>query len=63
MRCGCTTEYDRTDHRHWPDDSECWGPEAIELIRELVAQLEEVWLCNEKADAFLAKVSEAEVKS
>jgi hypothetical protein len=35
MRCGCVTEYDRTDHRHWPDDSECLLPEAVALIQRM----------------------------
>jgi hypothetical protein len=58
MRCGCTTEYDRTDHRHWPDDSECLLPEAVAILRGVQHFLNrpEFFRTHAEIVAFLEKV-------
>ena len=57
IKCGCVTEYDRTDHRWMPDATDCLLPEAVELIRELLQSYQTGGKIL-KAQAFLAKVGE-----
>ena len=56
IKCGCVTEYDRSDHRWMPDATDCLLPEAVELIRELSVSADgwepEIF---DKAKAFLKK--------
>jgi hypothetical protein len=56
-KCGCVTEYDRTDHRSLPDATDCLLPEAVNLIQEMLK--DSAWLgskVNLRAETFLAKV-------
>ena len=63
MKCGCKTEYDRTDHRHWPDDTDCLLPEAVKLLeyiaaigRDELARAGKTNLPQFGIEAFLARV-------